>query len=65
MREDLEAKGWKQEMCGVCSGHGVVSDYGGGEDFYGPKECKYCWGNGFVYVTPKGRHVAYPGGPFV
>jgi hypothetical protein len=42
----------------------MVSDYGCGEDFCGPKECDCCWGNGSYWVTPKGRHVVYPGGPF-
>ncbi len=57
--------GWTRERCGVCSGHGVVSDYGNGEDFYGPKECDACEGIGQVWKTPKGRYVAYPGGRFV
>ena len=56
--------GWKRERCYVCNGTGMVSDYGCGEDFCGPKECDCCWGNGSYWVTPKGRHVVYPGGPF-
>jgi hypothetical protein len=57
-------KGWKQEKCCCCAGKGMVSDYGIGEDFLGPKECEGCWGKGTIWVTPKGRHVIYPGGPF-
>jgi hypothetical protein len=57
-------KGWKQEMCGACNGYGLVSDYGLGGDFYGPKECEHCC-SGYYWVTPKGRHVEYPGGRFV
>lgn len=59
-----ERQGWKRERCFMCSGTGMVSDYGNGEDFYGPKECDSCWGNGAYWVTPKGRHVVCPGGPF-
>ncbi len=54
----------KQVQCHECGGHGVVSDYGDGEDFYGPKECLCCDGTGFLFVTPTGRLVVYPGGPF-
>ena len=57
-------QGWRCEACSACDGTGMVSDYGGGEDFYGPKECNSCYGNGHVWVTPRGRHVVYPGGPF-
>jgi DnaJ-class molecular chaperone len=60
--EEYERDGWKHERCFVCSGTGMVSDSGG--DFNGPKECDSCCGNGAYWITPKGRHVAYPGGPF-
>lgn len=56
-------RGWKYEKCFACYGTGMVSDYSGG-DFNGPKECDKCCGNGAYWVTPKGRHVLYPGGPF-
>lgn len=36
---------WRQEVCHGCGGHGVVSDYGDGED-YGPKTCPTCDGTG-------------------
>jgi hypothetical protein len=48
-----EQCGWRQERC-YCSGG----------DFCGPKECSSCGGNGSYRVTPRGRHVLYPGGPF-
>ena len=57
--------GWKTGRCYICHGTGMVSDYGMGWDFCGPKECDSCAGNGQYWITPKGRHVAYPGGPFV
>src|SRR4029077_18404903 len=41
----------------------MVSDYGDGCDFYGPKECDCCCGNGCYWITPRGRHVLYPGRP--
>ena len=54
-----------REQCYVCGGHGLVSDYGNdGEDFYGAKECSCCDGTGFLFITPHGRLVVYPGGPF-
>lgn len=56
--------GWRLESCPICIGTGMVGDYGNGEDFYGPKECGACCGRGTYCVTPRGRHVAYPGGPF-
>jgi hypothetical protein len=40
----------ERERCSYCSGHGVVPDYGPfGADFYGPKECPICKGNGMEY----------------
>ena len=57
-----EQCGWRQERCYCCVG-GLVSDYSGG-DFCGPKECSSCGGNGSYWVTPRGRHVLWPGGPF-
>jgi DnaJ-class molecular chaperone len=62
--DEAMASGWKREQCFMCSGAGVVSDYGNGEDFYGPKECSSCRGSGSYWSTPKGRRVVYPGGPF-
>ena len=63
--EDYFNEGWHEEICFGCGGHGMVSDYGNGEDFYGAKECKTCGGKGKIWLTPKGRHVEYPGGKFV
>jgi DnaJ-class molecular chaperone len=60
-----EQEGWRREHCYACCGTGMTSDYGCGEDFYGPKECTTCNGNGMYWITPKGRHVAWPGGPFI
>lgn len=56
--------GWTRIICSGCGGHGVVSDYGDGEDFYGPKDCDDCLGSGFIWRSPKGYLAAYPGGPF-
>jgi hypothetical protein len=58
-----EHEGWRRERCVGCGGHGVVSDYSCGEDFYGPKECDCCVGTGVQWRTPRGRYVRYPGGP--
>ena len=58
-----EVEGWRCEKCGSCGGHGLVSSYSW-NDFEGAEECKSCCGNGVVWRTPKGRYVAYPGGPF-
>ena len=63
MYDELIAKGWKTERCPICYGTGMVSDYSW-SDFLGPKECDSCGGNGRYWITPKGRHVVYPGGPF-
>jgi hypothetical protein len=41
-----EQEGWRREHCYACCGTGMTSDYGCGEDFYGPKECTTCNGNG-------------------
>jgi hypothetical protein len=62
--EQAKIKGWKCERCFQCSGTGQESDYGLGDDFYGPKECSMCRGGGSFWTTPKGRAVLYPGGPF-
>jgi hypothetical protein len=58
-----EQQGSRRESCGCCVA-AMVSDYGWDSDFLGPKECDSCGGNGMVWVTPRGRHVLYPGGPF-
>jgi DnaJ-class molecular chaperone len=57
-------QGWKRENCYVCYGTGQTSSYSW-NDFIGPEECDRCAGSGQYWVTPKGRHVLYPGGPFV
>jgi hypothetical protein len=59
-----EHEGWRCERCAGCGGHGLVSDFGCGEDFYGAKECDCCAGTGVQWRTPRGRYVLYPGGPF-
>jgi hypothetical protein len=59
-----ELEGWRVERCFICNGTGLECDYGCGEDFYGPKECGSCGGNGRYWVTPRGRRVLCPGGPF-
>jgi hypothetical protein len=63
METEAFKPGWKQEKCFCCYGTGMVGDYDGG-DFNGPKECRHCWSTGRFWITPKGRHVVYPGGPF-
>ena len=64
---DLEAvlKGWTKEACSMCNGTGQESDFGNGNDFHGSKECGTCKGNGAYWITPKGKHVLYIGGPFI
>ena len=58
-----EQQGWKTESCYCIGGH--VCHYTlDGSDFLGEKECDSCGGKGYYYITPKGRHVEYPGGPF-
>jgi hypothetical protein len=61
--KEARKRGWKQKVCTACNGTGTVCDYGNGEDFYGPKECDGCCA-GHYWITPAGRHVQYPGGPF-
>jgi hypothetical protein len=56
-------QGWKRERCSMCVA-GMTSAYGWDGDFLGPKECDACGGNGSYWVTPRGRHVLRPGGPF-
>lgn len=58
-----EQQGWKHENCPECHGYGVVSDYHN-EDFHGAKDCPKCNGAARYWITPNGRYVAYPGGPF-
>ena len=60
-----EREGWRRERCFMCNGTGMTSDYGSGEDFLGPIECRCCNGSGAYWITPKGRHVEFPGGRFV
>jgi hypothetical protein len=54
---------WRIIGCPNCLGHGLVSDYGNGEDFYGAKECPDCFGRGSLSVSEKGTLAVYPGGP--
>lgn len=49
-------KGWREKSCGCCAGLEWGGEY--------PRECRHCNGGGYYWVTPKGRHVLYPGGPF-
>jgi DnaJ-class molecular chaperone len=61
-----EQEGWRHVRCCMCSGTGMQSQYSlDGSDFEGPEECNSCGGRGQLWVIPKGRHVLYPGGPFV
>lgn len=53
--------GWKEIRCDVCHGYGVV---GVGPDQIAD-DCPECHGKGFYLLTPKGRAVRYPGGPFL
>lgn len=55
---------WTDITCHGCGGHGIVSDYGDGEDFYGPTECKVCDGRGVLSRSANGALAVYPGGPF-
>ena len=52
--------GWHYRSDCPCrgSGHRVTAS---GDIGY----CSLCNGNGTYWVTPRGRHVAYPGGPFL
>lgn len=54
---------WLKDRCGNCGGHGIVSDYGMGDDFYGPKDCDSCDGAGSVWISSGDRVALYPGGP--
>lgn len=49
--------------CPNCGGHGVVSDYRGG-DFNGAMDCPDCGGSGGIVVYASGRCALWPGGPF-
>jgi hypothetical protein len=60
-----QRQGWRRESCFMCNATGLVSDYGCGEDFYGPEECRSCNGAGAYWITPRGRHVEFPGGRFL
>jgi hypothetical protein len=55
---------WTTVRCHNCNGHGIVSDYGLGEDFYGPEECSTCGGSGTLWKSPHNRLAVYPGGEF-
>jgi hypothetical protein len=61
----MNMKKWKSIRCFCCYGTGMVSDYGCGEDFYGPKECDMCAGNGKYWKHKSGVIAQYPGGPFL
>lgn len=54
---------WRIARCGVCSGHGIVSDYRGG-DFNGARDCESCFG-GTIFVSENDRTACYPGGPLL
>ena len=54
---------WRTMPCHHCRGYGVVSVYSH-NDFEGPGVCPRCLGGGTLFVSPKGRLAAYPGGPF-
>lgn len=59
-----EAKGWSWQQCSRCQGTGFVAVYSA-YDFEGAGECDRCKATGVYWITPKGRYVLYPGGPFV
>jgi hypothetical protein len=62
---DYEREGWRRARCFACGGHGMVSAYTfDGSDFDGAKECDRCEGAGFVWRTPKGRYMRFPGARF-
>lgn len=50
--------------CGTCHGHGLLSDYGNGDDFYGAKECPDC-ASGYQWKYPSGTLARYYAGPLV
>ena len=53
-------EGWRTAPCSLCRGYGTKWSYT--QD--GPTECGAC-NYGVVYISPKGRRVLYPGGPFL
>lgn len=55
---------WTRLPCHECNGHGIVSNYGNGEDFFGPKECDCCNGGGTLWRSPRGALAVFPGGAF-
>ena len=52
--------GWRSAKCALCRGYGVKWSY----SQEAPVECDSC-NNGVLYISPKGRRVLYPGGPFL
>jgi len=65
--EEYITEGWKRLPCMSCDGHGLVADYGYGEDFYGEMECNTCRGTGTLWTKIKERRTyikLYPAGPF-
>lgn len=56
-RQKYFDKGWKIKSCGCCCGLEWGGEY--------PRECRNCNGTGQYWVSPKGKHVLYPGGPFL
>lgn len=61
--DEALAKGYKRDACATCAGYGVVGDYHD-NDFHGATDCPTCKGSGGFWITPNGRRVLYPGGPF-
>ena len=61
----MKTANWVEITCLNCNGHGQVSDYGIGIDFYGPKECDTCDGSGRLSKHKSGAIAKYPGGKFV
>ena len=60
-----EQEGWRRERCFMCNGAGMQSAYGADGDFLGPEECSSCNGNGAYWISPRGRHLEFPGGRFI
>ena len=66
--DSVSKAGWTEVICDDCRGYGVVSLYSyssSGSDFEGAGECTRCNGSGYIWKSPAGRLVEYPGGKFL
>lgn len=53
---------WSIIACDLCGGHGITAVYHDGS----PEECRDCYGNGYVWLSPSRTRIAkWPGGPFI